>query len=286
MKKILVLGASGMAGHVTSLYLRENGFKVDTLTASKPLDKDTHLIDVTEKSKFEAYLSSNTYDVVVNCIGVLVKQSEERKDLAVYINSYLPRFLENYYKNKETKVIHLSTDGVFSSHNPPYIETSSYDTHEFYGRTKALGEIINTKDLTFRMSIIGPDMSVDGIGLFNWFYSQKGEIKGYANVVWNGITTIELAKGIEAAINQNLTGLYHLVPQAGISKFKLLELFKEVFSRKDINIEPIESPVGANRTLTITRKDFDYEVPEYKGMITEMKSWIDNHPSLYRHYSE
>ena len=285
MKKVLVLGAGGMAGHVVALYLREHGFSVDTLSAKNILDKGTHLLDVTDTKKLKDFLTSNPYDVVVNCIGILVKRSEERKDLAVYLNAYLPHFLEQFYADTKTKLIHLSTDCVFSGNNPPYQESTPFDGELFYDRSKALGEVINDKDLTFRMSIIGPDMQPEGIGLFNWFYKQTGRISGYTTAMWSGITTLELARGIKAAIEQNLTGLYHLVPSTNISKFDLLKLFKEVFARNDIKIDPTNSVVS-DKTLINTRKDFNFIVSDYPSMVAEMKDWIEKHQDLYPHYKK
>lgn len=282
--KILILGAGGMAGHVIALYLRENGVDVDTLSARNQLDDETKLVDVTNLPALREILEAANYDVVVNCIGLLVKQSEDRKDLASYINAYLPHYLENYYANTSTKLVHLSTDCVFSGKNPPYRENSEYDGELFYDRSKALGEVINDKDLTFRMSIIGPDMQESGIGLFNWFYAQTGELPGYTKAIWSGITTIELAKGIKSAIDQNLTGLYHLVPEDNISKYDLLKLFKEIFDRNDIEIKPLDK-AGADKTLINTRQDFNFEVPDYKVMIEEMRDWVNSHQDLYKHYS-
>jgi dTDP-4-dehydrorhamnose reductase len=280
--KILVLGGAGMAGHVVSLYLREQGFDVDTLSAKSKLDSNTIQVDVTDSAKLIAALQAKPYDVVINCIGMLIQQSEERKDLAAYLNGYLPHQLEQHYKDTKTKVIHLSTDCVFSGHNAPYKEDSPYDGDIFYDRSKALGEIINDKDLTFRMSIVGPDLTEKGVGLFNWFMKQHGEIGGYTHAMWSGITTIELAKGIKAAIDQNLTGLYHLVPSQNISKFDLLNVFQKHI-QNDVSIKPNPSLV-VDKTLINTRKDFDFDVLSYDDMIKEMKEWITNHQDLYPHY--
>lgn len=285
MKNVLVLGSGGMAGHVVSLFLQENDFEVSTLSAHNTLDKNTVLLDVTQKIELEDYLSSNSFDVVINCIGLLVKQSEEKKDLAVYLNAYLPHYLESFYKKSNTKLIHLSTDCVFSGKKAPYSEDSQYDGESFYDRSKALGEVINDKDLTFRMSIVGPDMQENGEGLFNWFFKQNGEISGYSKTIWNGITTIELAKGIEAAINQDLTGLYHLTPTENISKYELLELFKKEFNRNDIIIKANDEIIS-DKTLINSRTDFDYVVSDYPRMISEMHKWIDSHKEQYKHYEK
>lgn len=281
--KVLVLGAGGMAGHTVATYLSERGYDVETLSARNKLNSNTVLIDVTDKSRLKKHLEHNQYDSVINCVGLLVKQSEDRKDLAAYLNSYLPHFLEEFYKNTNTKLIHLSTDCVFSGLNAPYREDSPYDGTMFYDRSKALGEVINDKDLTFRMSIIGPDMHAAGTGLFNWYYAQRGTINGYTGSVWNGVTTIELAKGIDEAIKQNLTGLYHFSPKKNITKFNLLKLIGEVFGRTDIIVMPIEG-VSHDKTLVNTRSDFNYSIPAYPQMVEEMHEWILQHKDLYKHY--
>lgn len=283
--KILVLGAGGMAGHVVSTYLREQGHSIDTLSANNKLDDNTVLLNVTDISSLKKYLDSKEYEIVINCIGLLVKPSEEHKDVAVLLNSYLPHFLEQQYDNTKTRIIHLSTDCVFSGEKPPYYENSLPDGTLFYDRSKSLGEIINDKDLTFRMSIIGPDMSPKGVGLFNWFYAQTGAISGYTKALWNGITTIELARGIQSAITQNLTGLYHLVPSNGvnISKYELLKLFRDEFGHNDLVINPSDT-LSQDKTLVNTRTDFDFTVSDYPQMIKEMHNWIDAHNTMYSHY--
>lgn len=283
MKKVLVLGVGGMAGHVVATYLREKNYDVVGISAKNKLDDNTILLDVTDTKSFKDFLNANTFDAVINCIGILVKQSEERKDLATYLNAYLPHFLEHYYQTKTTKLIHLSTDCVFSGKNAPYKEDSVYDGELFYDRTKALGEIINNKDLTFRMSIVGPDMHESGIGLFNWFFAQTGKINGYTSAIWNGITTITLARAINAALEQDLKGLYHLVPNNNISKYELLQLFKKTFCRDDIIIKPSDA-VSLDKTLVNTRTDFTFHIEPYPEMINEMKNWINEHKFLYPHY--
>jgi len=281
--KVIVLGASGMAGHVIATHLADNGYAVETLSAKNKLNDRTILLDVTDTVKLKSFLEANHYDIVINCIGLLVEKSEHHKDLATYLNAYLPHFLETYYKGTDTKIIHLSTDCVFSGKNAPYEENSAYDGELFYDRSKALGEIINDKDLTFRMSIVGPDMQEDGIGLFNWFYRQTGPIDGYTGAVWSGVTTIELAKAIKSAIEQDLSGLYHLVPNKNITKYDLLLLFSKIFNRVDIKVRPSSREV-TDKTLINTRNDFKYLVPDYKTMVKEMKTWVNEHNNLYQHY--
>ena len=94
----------------------------------------------------------------------------------------------------------MSTDCVFSGKTGWYSETSSRDGETFYDRSKALGELENNKDLTFRNSIIGPDLNKNGIGLFNWFMKQEGQIYGFTKAIWTGVTTLTLAKAMERCV--------------------------------------------------------------------------------------
>jgi dTDP-4-dehydrorhamnose reductase len=282
MMRALVLGAGGMAGHVVALHLRDEGHSVDTLSARRRLDETTHLVDAMQIDQLVSVLKQARYDTVVNCIGLLVRESESHKDRASFLNAYLPHFLEDYYSATATRVLHLSTDCVFSGAHPPYDEQSAFDGDLFYDRSKALGEVVNSKDLTLRMSIVGPDLQPDGIGLFNWFMQQRGTVSGYTGSVWNGITTVELARGIVSALRVGVTGLYHLVPRYSVSKFELLLLFNRIFDR-GLLIEPVEGP-RADKTLVNTRSDWNFEVGDYESMIETMKSWIDERRNIYSHY--
>jgi dTDP-4-dehydrorhamnose reductase len=280
---ILLLGASGMAGHVITLYLREAGHTVDTLAATQRLDKQTKLLDVTDERRLGAFLDKHVYDVVVNCVGLLVTPSEEHKELAVRINALLPRFLEHRYAHTPTRVVHLSTDGVFSGKAEAYEEDAPCDGGTFYGRTKALGELTNDKDVTIRMSIIGPTLHKEGGGLFNWFLQQGGgEVSGYTNVSWCGVTTLELAKAIAYVLEHKVAGICHVAPVEGISKYDLLVLLKTVFQR-DTTVKPAEGQ-GINTKLVSVRADFTHRTPSYPEMVQELKAWIESHKELYPHY--
>lgn len=278
IKKVAVLGATGMAGHVISLLLRENGYDVYGMSRSIETSEKNKRLDVTDFEGLTKWIDSIEPDIIVNAIGLLQKISAERPDLSILVNSYLPHMLE--YRFKTSKIIHLSTDCVFSGKNAPYTEDSFPDGDTMYDRTKSLGELNNSKDLTFRMSIIGPDISPDGTGLLNWFFKQTGDINGYSKAFWNGVTTIELAKAIDCAIKQDLKGLYHLTPKQNIDKYNLLLLFQKEFSKKDVNIIPFDG-FSIDKTLINTRTDFDYNLPPYPEMIKEMSNWTKRYKDLY-----
>jgi dTDP-4-dehydrorhamnose reductase len=282
-KKIIVLGVNGMAGHVITTGLKADGaYEVISVARTKSVINPTVLIDITDFVSLATIIKNTQADVIINCIGLLNKTAEDNPDEAILVNSYLPHFLESQTKNTNIKVIHISTDCVFSGEEGGYTEKSIKNGKGFYAQSKALGELENTKDLTFRTSIIGPELNTNGIGLFHWFSKQEGSINGFTNAFWTGITTIELLNAIKVAINENLTGLYHLVNNERISKFNLLNLFITVFNKR-LKIEPNDE-YRVDKSLVNSRVDFSFKVKSYEEMLIEMKNWIEVNRGLYPHY--
>lgn len=283
MKNILVLGAAGMAGHQIALYFKEIGYDVTAYTR-RPFKYTRNIIgNALDTVAFQKVLLNGNYNVVINCIGVLNKDADENKSSAVYLNSYLPHLIADTLKNRETKLIHMSTDCVFAGNTGPYYEDSLRDGITFYDRSKALGEIEDNKNLTFRNSIIGPDMNENGIGLFNWFMKQKGEVNGFTGAIWTGVTTLTLAKAMDQVIKEDLTGLYNLVNNMSISKYELLCLFNKYFRGNEVIINKSDS-LKLDKSLRSKRDDFSFIVPSYEQMIKEMNEWVNNHKNLYPHY--
>lgn len=281
--RFLVLGATGMAGHMISLCLLERGHEV-TAFSRRPFPYCTHITgDVRNTAVLKELILEGGYDRIVNCTGLLNREAEEKKMLAVFVNSLIPHYLSETCAALSTRIIHLSTDCVFSGNRGGYRENDLRDGATFYDRSKALGELDNERDLTFRNSIVGPDMNPGGIGLFNWFMKQNGPLKGYKNALWNGVTTCELAKAIERAAQQGLSGVYHLVNARGINKYELLLLFRKYFKRDWVEIEEY-GDFHVDKSLVNTRSDFRYEVPDYEEMIAEMAEWVCRHAALYPHY--
>ena len=240
--------------------------------------------DVTDFALIKKVVLEGNYDAIINAIGILNRDAEDNKPQAVLLNSYLPHYLSEITKDTKTRVIHMSTDCVFSGKTGGYDESSLRDGETFYDRSKALGELENQKDLTFRNSIIGPDLNGEGIGLFNWFMKQTGEINGYTKAMWTGVTTLTLAKAMESAVQQGLTGIYNLVNNQIISKYELLRLFNKHMKDGQVMIAPSDA-VEVDKSLINNRSDFSFVVPSYEQMIIEMKEWIEHHKELYPHYS-
>lgn len=284
MEKILIIGSKGMAGHMIKEYLYQKKYDVyGTLREKeeKNLGVNEFYLDAFDKEKLEEILKKVKPDFVINCIGILNQFAENNPDIAIYVNGYFPHYLDRLSEKYGYKLIHITTDCVFSGKKGNYIEDDFRDADNYYGRSKAIGEVNNNRTLTFRTSIIGPDINKDGIGLFNWFMKQEGKIMGYSNVFWSGVTTLELAKAIEASFSQNLSGLIHLVNNEKISKYDLLKLFSK-YMNKDIEIEKYED-YFSDKSLIRTKEDFSYKVPKYEKMIEELSEWIKkNNRYVYR----
>ena len=280
--KYLVLGAGGMAGHVITKYLLEQGENVEGMARRKLNFCKTHILDALEFDKLRKLINDGNYDVLINCIGLLNECAEKNVDKAILLNSYLPHFLAEVTKDMHTRVIHMSTDCVFSGKRGGYTELDNPDGETSYDKTKALGELKDNKNLTFRNSIIGPDINVNGIGLFNWFMKQSGEINGFEKSIWTGVTTLTLAQAMHKASYTGLTGLYNLVNNATINKYELVNLFNDYTGRKLI-VHKVDG-INHDKSLICTRNDFGFEVPTYEQQVKEMVNWIHSHKDFYPHY--
>jgi dTDP-4-dehydrorhamnose reductase len=275
--KILLLGSAGMAGHVLKNEFLKLSEKIDLIDIARSNQYTSPIIkmDITNFVSLGDLIANSNFDYIINMVGVLNKTAEDNPENAILINSYLPHFIEKITKNTKTKIIHISTDCVFSGKKGSYLEIDFKDGKGFYSQSKALGELVNNKDLTIRTSIIGPDLNSGGIGLFNWFINQNGLVNGFSNAFWSGVTTIQLAKSIIEIIfsNNSITGLVHLTNNEKISKYNLLILIKEVFELKDIEIQELSS-YEVDKSLINSRNDIFRNIPTYKEMIFEMYQWI------------
>jgi dTDP-4-dehydrorhamnose reductase len=182
-----------------------------------------------------------------------------------------------------SKLIHISTDCVFSGDKEmPYIEKDFKDGKDTYAKTKGLGEIINENHLTLRTSVIGPELKTDGEELFHWFMSQSGKINGFTNAIWSGVTTLVLANVVEWAIENKITGLYHVTNNKSIDKYSLLNLIKK-YTKKNISIIPVENK-KSNKSFIDTRNKLDFIIPDYEVMIRNLIIMIQQNKKIYKQY--
>lgn len=280
--RFLVLGATGMAGHTISIYLSERGHEVWGYSRRKAGFLQRSLLgDALAISTIASAIDESRPDVIVNCIALLNADCDKRPDLAVYLNSYLPHWLAHATERSETRVFHISSDGIFAGNGGPYDERSVPDGESLYFRTKALGELRNGKDLTLRTSVVGPDIDPGGIGLLNWFMAQSASVKGWTGAIWTGLTSLELARAIEACAIDGSAGLVNMVPDGpGISKADLLRLFSEHMCGGGVEVVDDDS-VQLDKTLVRTALPDGYRPQGYVAQIADMAKWIDCHQELY-----
>jgi len=279
--KVLVLGASGMLGNAMVRVLEKNSAlevygsirsKMGKIVFPGPLSsRITSGIDVENASILFEFLQHIHPEVVINCIG-LVKQLKEVNDPihAISINSLLPYLLARECANIGARLIHFSTDCVFSGKTGNYSERDEPDAQDLYGRSKLLGEVDYPHAVTLRTSIIGHELASKH-GLIEWFLSQEGKVKGYTRAMFSGLPTCELARVINEFVlpSLELRGVYH-VGGAPISKYDLLTLVDGIYD-KGLEIIP-DDHIKLDRSLDSTRFSelTGYVSPEWTELVTKM----------------
>ena len=254
--KVLVLGGTGMlGGMVASVLSRDPGFRVRSTQRTRR-DEPFFFDALTETPRLGSLLDGDGgSDFVINCIG-LTKPAVDENEAARIINSELPRKVLEAASLKGVRVIHISTDGVFSGLNGPYDEEAKPDADDLYGQTKLAGEIAGPNALTLRCSIIGPDPAGKR-GLFEWFRSLKpgSQVPGYTNQLWNGVTTRQFADLCGSIISEGnfdqlaaKASIRHFCPNRAVSKLQLLEIFRNELGSQ-VEIIPQQSETPTDRTL-------------------------------------
>ncbi len=272
-----------MAGHLLRHFLADSGeFIVTDLARGKDFFIPAYEADVENKEQLSKALYDCKPDFVINCVGVLNEAANDNPASAIFINAFLPHYLAEMGNELNFKLIHISTDCVFSGGKGGYVESDQKDGKDLYARSKALGEVDYGNHLTIRTSIIGPELKMTGIGLVHWFFTQKNPtVKGYSKAYWSGVTTFQLAKFIRDVLksNINLSGLIHLTNNEKINKHDLLMLIKKEFGMS-VSITAYENYV-IDKSLISSSKDISGTVPSYKTMIHEMKQWMEKYSGLY-----
>ena len=235
---ILVLGASGMAGRTIFKYLyNTNPLKTFGTSRTNLNNPNIFLFDVKKnKIKFEN-LKNNNYEYFINCIGAL-RENNDNEDMDL-VNSNFPIILENYCKKNKIKLIHISTDAVFSNEAGVVHEKSKTDPSDYYGKSKLMGEI--TKGINIRTSILGFD-PIGNKGLFERVLKNRNkDIIGFTNQLWSGSTTLQLAKFISWLILRNnfnnlsiKTNIIHFSPISRITKYEIFKTISQLLSKNKI----------------------------------------------------
>jgi dTDP-4-dehydrorhamnose reductase len=285
--RVLVLGATGMLGHKLLQRLGSQFSIAGAARSGEPtrlaraaLPGIVLYSDVVAKdlSTIERVIDDWHPEFVINCIGI-VKQAPEAQQAipSICVNALFPHHLHRLTAERRMRLIHFSTDCVFSGRNGPYKEDDIPDPCDLYGRSKLLGEVSGEMALTLRTSIIGPELC-NHRGLLDWCLAQRGRrIKGYARALYSGLTTDAMAELVGEIIARNwaLEGLWH-VSSDPISKFDLLQIINREYGL-GIELERDEAFV-CDRRLDSTR--FRNAVPwrptPWREMIRRMRSEEEN----------
>ncbi|MFP4978947.1 SDR family oxidoreductase [Paenibacillus sp. CN-4] len=270
--KLLILGGNGMAGHMLADYFRRQGKHNVFHTTRDRNDPLGLYVDANDIAGMDKLVEIVAPQVIVNGMGVLNQFAAQDKITAYHVNGFLPHRLRRAADAIGAYLIHISTDCVFEGTRGSYTEDDPPDGTSVYAVTKALGELREPNHLTIRTSIIGPEIREGGIGLMKWFMSQTGRVPGYTRVMWNGVTTLELAKTIDSLMDQPLYGLMHLAHPQPLSKYELLREIQTAFAKTDAEVVPDDGPVQ-DRTLINTRADVRFALPSYAGMLAELAAW-------------
>jgi dTDP-4-dehydrorhamnose reductase len=288
--KVLILGSAGMLGHklyqvLSRTYEVSGTIKSDFDSISrfgffrKP-DIYTK-VNAEQITSVEKAITTNKPDVIINCIGVIKPLSNSRDRLSsIWVNALFPHQVYQICSKSDIRLIHISTDCVFSGKKGNYKETDASDAEDIYGKTKFLGELSGTKRLTIRTSLIGQELATSN-NLIEWFLSNRGKtIKGYSNAVFNGFTTICFAGIISKIIaERDLDGIYNIGSEP-ISKYKLLTLIRD---KMKLKIEIEEYPdFACNRSLDsssfrtktgFTSKSWEEMIDEFVDDAQQYAQW-------------
>lgn len=274
MKRILVIGSTGMLGFAVSAYFKRKNYDVADISRDK-FDIARDSID-----KLDEFLVG--VDTVVNCAGIIKPTlSQNTIEDVLKINSQFPRNLANLCSRKDIKCFHITTDCVYTGKKGKYTEEDFYDADDLYGLSKNAGE--NRDCMTLRTSIIGEEKNKSR-SLLEWAKSQSGKtVKGFTNHFWNGVTTLYMAEVIENILNKSLyhKGIFHIHSLETVNKYELLRMFNEIYEL-DLTIIPSEAPESVDRSLasvyslnaTVVSKPLREQIEEMRKFFADAEKEI------------
>jgi len=286
MAAVLVLGGSGMLGHELWRTCAERFDAYATLRSDEPSGPVTEVLDperivpgvrADEPRTIARALDETRPDAVVNCIGI-VKQAVEDPEPAIRINALFPHRLAAACRERDVRLIHVSTDCVFSGKTGGYVESDLPDPVDTYGRSKLLGEPATPGALTIRTSMIGRELATSH-GLLEWFLGQRGgSVRGFTRAVFSGPTTPVLSRAIADIVERHeaLDGLWHLSAEP-IAKHDLLVQLRDAFEL-DVEIAPDDSVV-IDRSLDSSRlrEATGFLAPSWPEMVAELAASADDY---------
>lgn len=278
--KILIIGASGMLGHMLFSELLRRDLDVYG-TIRKPLpvrtdwtDRLIHFVDITEFGTLEAVIDRLTPDVVINAAGLIRHLPEGREPLpCIRINAAFPHRLMGACSERGIRLIHYSTDCVFDgSAGRPYTESDRPTATDVYGITKFLGEVTGPTTLTLRTSIIGPELR-GRHSLVEWFLAQEGPVRGFSNALYTGLPSSEHARVLIDFIlpRPDLHGLYQVASEP-ISKYALLRMLADIYEKSVVIVPDADVRVDKRLSGEAFRSATGYTAPDWPSMLSAMRT--------------
>ena len=278
--KILVLGGDGMLGHQLLTHLRARHEVKVTLRQDLPVylpyglfnsENSYAATDVRSMDRLIEVMADFRPEAVINAVGIVKQRADAKESIpSLEINALLPHRLALLCKSMGARLVHLSTDCVFSGSKGNYQESDPSDAADLYGKTKFLGEVHESNCLTLRTSIIGPELSRH-TSLLDWFLAQTGTVRGFTRAIYTGFTTLEMSRIIETMLTEHplACGVYQ-VSSEPINKYELLQLIKKKTGRA-VEILP-EQQFCCDRSLDSSRfrAEFNYTPPSWPAMIEEL----------------
>jgi len=286
--RILILGADGMIGHKIAQSLED--FELILASRKSISSKSIGVINgkmvlhnlITDS--LDLLLDSTTPDIIINCAGITTRRGVEDNIVNTgLVNSDLPHKLDSWANLNSKKLIHFSTDCVFSGNKGNYLDNDFADAEDIYGKSKALGEVNSPNTLTIRCSMIGREL-YNFTELFEWLIKNKNKkIEGYSKVLYSGITTVRMGKILNQILkkNLNLSGIYN-ISSTPISKFDLLVKLSNAFN---LNVEVKQNINNKSNKVLISEKFTEITgiyPPNWDDLIPEFKEDCEKYKSLYK----
>ncbi len=269
--KIYIFGSNGMLGNYVSSFLKKQNMHIIDLTRE---DYDLNNLSIESLDKFIINKLFQNGDIIINCAGIIPQSSKQKNinnRMYYKINSIFPIILSLLCKKYNGKMIHITTDCVFSGSSGNYIESDEHDAKDSYGLSKSLGELCDATII--RTSIIGEEI-YNKRSLLEWVKSNKnGEINGYCNHYWNGVTCLQLAKIIYELTDKNIfwNGIRHIFSPRTVSKYELVSIINDIYGL-NIKINKYNTEKSVNKSLSSKHK-LNFDIPDLKVQILELKKY-------------
>jgi dTDP-4-dehydrorhamnose reductase len=273
--RTLVTGAAGLLGHTLMRVVAEHPDVEAVGGVRRPSQRDVlrhaghrvELVDIADEGSVTRVLAAGI-DVVINCAGMTKARSGDAVE-AMRVNALGPHLLARACERAGVRLVHMSTDCVFSGLTGRYTEDDLPDPVDLYGRSKLAGEVTDGPHLTVRTSFIGRELGTRH-GLLEWFLAQRGRVSGYAGAIWSGLTAITLSRTLLAlAARADVTGLLHVGGEA-VDKYTLLTLLRDAFHKDDVDLVATDEP-RVDRSLDCGRaRSLGVGAPTLQEMIKEL----------------